>query len=187
MSSMPHPLNQAVIAQALHDLRNGQLRRCQSMGFCDEELEALKEPALASALANAFVNWCSVSINHDVFRRLLQQAREAQKDDVIIDRMLLLGASTEMVGRFFGLTHQVVATRRNMLGLPKRRGRHPTLDEQQDTLLWKRWKAAAGAGQVDVRDEKAILYIAMELAEEMALPLSVVWAAINGWVSEGLG
>ena len=23
----PHPLNQAVIAQALHDLRNGQLRR----------------------------------------------------------------------------------------------------------------------------------------------------------------
>ena len=25
-----HPLNQAVIAQALHDLRNGQLRRCKA-------------------------------------------------------------------------------------------------------------------------------------------------------------
>jgi len=31
--SAPHPLNQAVIAQALHDLRNGQLRRCKAMGL----------------------------------------------------------------------------------------------------------------------------------------------------------
>jgi hypothetical protein len=34
--SAPHPLNQAVIAQALHDLRNGQLRRCKAMGFGEE-------------------------------------------------------------------------------------------------------------------------------------------------------
>jgi ParB family protein of integrating conjugative element (PFGI_1 class) len=40
--SAPHPLNQAVIAQALHDLRNGQLRRCKAMGFGEEELDALK-------------------------------------------------------------------------------------------------------------------------------------------------
>ncbi|EZP20703.1 hypothetical protein V551_01592 [Pseudomonas aeruginosa BWH050] len=30
--STSHPLNQAVIAQALYDLRNGQLRRCKAMG-----------------------------------------------------------------------------------------------------------------------------------------------------------
>jgi hypothetical protein len=42
--SAPHPLNQAVIAQALHDLRNGQLRRCKAMGFGEEELDALKHP-----------------------------------------------------------------------------------------------------------------------------------------------
>ena len=40
--SVPHPLNQAVIAQALHDLRNGQLRRCKLMGFGEAELDALK-------------------------------------------------------------------------------------------------------------------------------------------------
>ncbi|WP_338807014.1 DUF2857 domain-containing protein [Pseudomonas chlororaphis] len=185
--SPPHPLNQAVIAQALHDLRNGQLRRCKSMGFGDEELEALKEPAIVSVLANAIINWCSVSVNHDVFRRLLNQARDAQKESAMIDRMLTLGASTEMLGQFYGLTHQVVATRRNMLGLPKRRGRHPTLDEQQDTLLWRRWKAVSTEEQVDVRDDTAVLAIAMELADEMALPLSVIWAAIKGWLSEGLG
>ncbi|WP_442342026.1 hypothetical protein [Ectorhizobium quercum] len=40
--SGPHPLNQAVIAQALHDLRNGQLRKAIFMRFQDEDLEALK-------------------------------------------------------------------------------------------------------------------------------------------------
>ena len=54
--STPHPLNQAVIAQALHDLRNGQLRRCKAMGFGEEELDALKHPALVSVLVNATVS-----------------------------------------------------------------------------------------------------------------------------------
>ncbi len=54
--SNPHPLNQAVIAQALHDLRNGQLRRAKSMGFEDADLDALKHPAMASVLANARVS-----------------------------------------------------------------------------------------------------------------------------------
>ena len=44
--STAHPLNQAVIAQALYDLRNGQLRRCKLMGFGEEDLDALKHPAL---------------------------------------------------------------------------------------------------------------------------------------------
>ena len=50
-----------------------------------------------------------------------------------------------MVSRFYGLTHQEVALRRDILGLPKRKGRHPVLDEAQDTALWKRWKAGHGA------------------------------------------
>ena len=72
--SAPHPLNQAVIAQALYDLRNGQLRRCKAMGFGEAELDALKHPELISVLANASVSWCSVTVNREVLRRLLQQA-----------------------------------------------------------------------------------------------------------------
>lgn len=69
--SAPHPLNQAVIAQALYDLRNGQLRRCKAMGFSEAELDALKHPAMVSVLANAGVSWCSVSVNREVLRRSL--------------------------------------------------------------------------------------------------------------------
>ena len=48
--SAPHPLNQAVIAQALHDLRNGQLRRCKAMGFGDRELRGREHPLLDGAV-----------------------------------------------------------------------------------------------------------------------------------------
>jgi len=125
--SAPHPLNQAVIAQALHDLRNGQLRRCKAMGFGEEELDALKHPELVSMLVNATVSWCSVSVNREVLKRLLSQVHDVEREIATVDRMLRLEASTEMVSKFYGLTHQEVALRRDILGLPKRKGRHPVL------------------------------------------------------------
>jgi hypothetical protein len=182
----PHPLNQAVIAQALHDLRNGQLRRCKAMGFGEPELDALKHPELVSVLANATVSWCSVKVNRDVLQRLLCQMEDIEKEIATVDRMLLLGASTEMVSRFFGLTHQEVAIRRDMLSLPKRKGRHPVLSEEQDTMLWNRWKPALDERDIALSDDMAMLSLTLDLAEELTLPASVIWAAIRGWIDQGL-
>ena len=99
--SGPHPLNQAVIAQALHDLRNGQLRRAKSMGFDDKDLDALKHPAMASVLANANVSWCSVVVNRDVLRRLLHQVEDVTEEVVKIDRELLEMVHSIRFSRFF--------------------------------------------------------------------------------------
>nr|WP_067285885.1 DUF2857 domain-containing protein [Marinobacterium profundum] len=184
--SSPHPLNQAVIAQALHDLRNGQLRRCKTMGFGETELEALKHPAMVSVLVNATVSWCSVSINRDVLKRLLNQAQDVEQEIAKVDRMLRLGASTEMVSGFYGLTHQEIALRRDVLGLPKRKGRHPVLDEQQDTALWQRWRQLTTQRGVEADDAASMLDVAMDLSESMTLPLSVVWAAIRNWIDQAL-
>ena len=184
--SSPHPLNQAVIAQALHDLRNGQLRRCKAMGFGEEELDALKHPALVSVLVNATVSWCSVSVNRDVLKRLLNQVQDVEQEIAAVDRMLRLGASTEMVSRFYGLTHQEVALRRDILGLPKRKGRHPVLDEAQDTALWEHWKAGVAERHIPLDDELSMLGLTMDLAETLSLPMSVVWAAIRNWIDQGL-
>lgn len=182
----PHPLNQAVIAQALHDLRNGQLRRCKAMGFGERELDALKHPELVSMLVNATVSWCSVSVNREVLKRLLNQAQDVEKEIATVDRMLRLGASTEMVSRFYGLTHQEVALRRDILGLPKRKGRHPVLSEQQDTDLWARWKPAVERRGIALDDDPAMLDLTLDLAEELALPASVIWATIRSWIDQGL-
>ena len=91
-----------------------------------------------------------------------------------------------MMSRFHGLPHQEVATRREVLGLPKRRGRHPALDEAQDVELWHRWKPLSDQRQIDINDEAAMLQLALELAEDMALPLSVLWATIQSWVEQKL-
>ena len=184
--SAPHPLNQAVIAQALHDLRNGQLRRCKAMGFGEEELDALKHPELVSMLVNATVSWCSVSVNRDVLKRLLSQVHDVKREIATVDRMLRLGASTEMVSRFYGLTHQEVALRRDILGLPKRKGRHPVLDEEQDTALWRHWQAGIVERGIALDDEVAMLTLTMDLAETLSLPMSVIWAAIRNWIDQGL-
>lgn len=184
--SAPHPLNQAVIAQALHDLRNGQLRRCKAMGFGEQDLEALKHPALVSVLVNASVSWCSVKVNREVLQRLLSQVQDVEKDIATVDRMLRLGASTEMVSKFFGLTHQEVALRRDVLGLPKRKGRHPVLTEEQDAALWQRWKPLLQTQSVALDNDMAMMSLALDLAEEFAIPASVVWATIRCWISQGL-
>lgn len=184
--SAPHPLNQAVIAQALHDLRNGQLRRCQAMGFGEEELKALKNPALISVLINATVSWCSVSVNREVLKRLLNQIHDVEQEIVTIDRMLRLGASSEMISHMFGLTHQEVALRRDILSLPRRKGRYPILDEAQDAILWKRWKSEVEAHGIALDDDRAMLRLTMDLAESLSFPMSVIWAAIHNWIGQGL-
>jgi ribosomal protein S10 len=180
----PHPLNQAVIAQALHDLRNGQLRRCLSMGFSAHALEALKQPTLVSVLVNSKVAWCSVKVNSDIVARLLEQVCEVQKEIEKIDRMLRLSASTEMVSEFFALTHQEVALRRQMLGLPNRKGRWPVLSEAQDASLWERWRAELESRRIAIVDDNAMLELSMDLAEEHSLPLSVVWGSIRTWIEQ---
>lgn len=184
--SAPNPLNQAVVAQALHDLRNGQLRRCKTMGFGADELHALKQPALVSLLMNATVSWCSVKINRDVVHRLLRQVENAEKDIATVDRMLRLGASTEMVSRFYGLTHEEVAVRRDILGLPKRRGRHQVLSEEQDTELWEHWKPAIDQRGIALDDDIAMLELTLDLAEDLALPACVIWTTIHSWIDQRL-
>ncbi|MFJ4443368.1 DUF2857 domain-containing protein [Pseudomonas sp. NPDC089422] len=183
---MPHPLNQAVIAQALHDLRTGQLRRCKSMGFEDQDLAALKQPNLVSVLLNARVSWCTVSINHEVLQRLLSQAEDVDAEIAMVDRMLFLGASTEMVSDFYGLTHQEVALRRDILGLPKRKGRHPVLSESEDTALWHHWNKHQQSRPINLSDDTELLHLTLELAEELGLPASVIWSTLRGWITQGL-
>jgi hypothetical protein len=182
----PHPINQAVIAQALHDLRNGQLRRCKTMGFADEDLAALKEPALLSVLLNARVPWCTVQINRNVLTRILSQTGDVEQEIAMVDRMLRLGASTEMVSKFYGLTHQEVALRRDVLGLPKRRGRHPVLSEEQDTVLWQRWHPQFKLRRIETADEAALLALTLDISQELSLPASVVWSTSQAWIVQGL-
>jgi hypothetical protein len=156
------------------------------MGFPPQSLEALKQPEKVSVLVNAKVAWCSVRVNRDVLLRLLNQTHDVEQEIEAIDRMLRLGASTEMVNEFHGLTHQEVALRRQVLGLRQRKGRWPVLTEEQETALWKCWHENRTAQNIDLKDDAGMLALAMDLAEQQTVPLSVVWGAIRHWIEQGL-
>ena len=178
-----HPLNQAVVIQALHDLRNWQSRRCFDMGFGERELEMFKQPALVALLVNACVPWCKVTVDREVLGRLVGQAREVEREIDAVDRMLRLGGSSEMVCRYHGLTHQEIAVRQEIIGQPGRKGRHPTLDEAQEGRLWQAWKSAVAERGISLDDETAMLVLAMDLAESLAVALAVVWATLRNWIA----
>jgi hypothetical protein len=76
--------------------------------------------------------------------------------------------------------------RRDILGLPKRQGRHPALEADQDAKLWIRWKAICTERKVQTSNDQSLLDAAMVLSEDMAIPLAMVWSAIQSWVDEGL-
>lgn len=185
--STPHPLNQAVIAQALHDLRHGRLRRCKAMGFGDQAIEALKYPELVSILANANVSWCSVSINQDVLHRLLSRVGDIKQEITTIDRMLDLGASTEMVSQFFGLTNQEVALRREVLGITKRKGRYPALSDEDDKAMWARWRAECATRHITPGENLDTLTLTLDLAEELDIPAAMIWHAMRNWLATEKG
>ncbi|OTP81487.1 hypothetical protein B6D08_09780 [Gilliamella apicola] len=88
-----HPINQAIIAQLLFDLRNGQLRRALDMGFSEEDLTLLQDPEMLSVLVNSSVRWSTVSVNAEVMHRLLSRVKDSDKEIQMIDLMLKYGAS----------------------------------------------------------------------------------------------
>lgn len=76
--------------------------------------------------------------------------------------------------------------RRDMLDLPKRRGRHPGLSEEQDTELWRRWEPEFKTRGIALDDSLSMLELTLDLAEALDLPASVLWSTIQGWIDQGL-
>jgi len=179
-------LNQAVITEVLHDLKNGKLRRCLEMGFTAEDLTALKKPEILTLLVNTPVPWCRVCVNPAVLKGLLSSSEEALQEALLIDRMLCLSASSKMICEVFGLTQREVAFRRSLLGMEKRQGRWTELTDDQENELWRYWLTLIDKYQFDVHNERDLAKSCMWLAEERELTMAQMWMAIQKWVKEGL-
>lgn len=193
------PINEAILSQVLHNVRNGQLRRCFEMGLEPEILAQIQQPSALSLLLNTPVTWCSVTIDGELVRKILNSAQRSDEEIRLIERALRLGATTHMLQQFFGLSPQDVALQRLMIGVTARRGRWKEFSEETDADLWYRWTHLMQEHQVDLNDSVAMLDIAMLVAEEMkapqgegpedaieALSLAMIWHRIQGWIKEGL-
>ncbi|NNA96947.1 DUF2857 domain-containing protein [Pseudomonas gessardii] len=193
------PINEAILSQVLHHMRNGQLRRCIEMGLEPEILAQLQQPSVLSLLLNTPVSWCSVTIDGDIVKKLLTGAQRSDEEVRMIERALRLGATTQMLQQFFGLSPQDVALQRLVIGVTARRGRWREFSEEMDAQLWYRWTHLMKEHQVELEDSLALLDVAMLVAEELNIPqdtgtsesteslsLAIIWHRVQSWIKEGL-
>ncbi|QVN05602.1 DUF2857 domain-containing protein [Pseudomonas rhodesiae] len=176
---IPHPLNQAMIAQALQNMHNGQFRRCQAMGFSASMIAALKQPEKVSLLVHAQVCWCTVTVNQEVVDRLLLQTDESALNIANVNRMLRLGANVEMIRRVSGLTPRKIKVRRDALGLPAHKGRYSELNSKQIAELRRYWRTQLQPCDIEFDDQHSLIFASLDIAEKLGHPASVVWRTVE--------
>jgi hypothetical protein len=197
MGKKHNPLNEAIIHQILHLLRNGEVRRCLDMGLDPEILSVLQSPSALSVLLNSSALWCQILVDQDMVKRLLSTKDRSDEETRMVQRALRLGATTPMLQQFFGMSPQDVALQRVIVGVPGKPGRNR--DVPDDTPLWHRFVHLMDEFGADYQDPMALLDIAMLITEEVNIPLDqeagdatgrvtlgLIWHKIQQWISEGL-
>lgn len=174
-------LNHALFNQALVLIREGDMRRARALGFSNEELQCLSRMRAGEieSLIHEFPGVARFELDHETFKAALRRIDRDQDRDGLIDHCIRHGASVQMLGAFFGLTPNDCSARRALLGVPSRQGRLPMPEEAVEHAAWHRWQTISDdpTSPTAADDIRGMLV----LAEEIELPMAVVWTLIKQW------
>lgn len=175
-------INYAILTDALHALKSGNIRHCESLGFTFDEMNALNKLSLDElfTVSQAAAPFVSVSVRHDVLHHLLEQARQEYRRQQQINRAIGLGGSISLLNQYFGLTSNDVCLRRRLLGVSVPYGRTPEPDEETDAAIWLQWQKF----RVENLESPDALMTMMQVTEALrpkagGLSLTTVWKRIT--------
>ncbi|AWX14697.1 hypothetical protein CEP48_00165 [Mergibacter septicus] len=176
--------NLAVLSHVMYELKNGNLRYCEQFGFTSTELHELDKLTTDELhhLSQTKTPFIKIGINHDLFNKMISCAKNHAETQKIMDNALILGGSIELLENFFGEQSAKISERRRLLGQSKSAGRRSTLDTNESSKIWYKWKA--------VRDSKLnldsldALNILMQIAESTKVDLTTVWKLVMSWERE---
>ncbi|MFP1821033.1 DUF2857 domain-containing protein [Lonsdalea quercina] len=175
-------LNYAVLTDALHALKEGDIRHCEALGFTFDEMNALNQMSLDELfiLSRASAQFMAVSVRHDALRQLLALSRQEVQRQQQINRAIRLGGSITLLNRYFGLTSNEICVRRRLLGIAIPQGRTPIPDEQTDAEIWRQWQKR----RVKNLESPEALTAMMQVTEALSAPtagpsLTSVWNRIT--------
>ena len=174
-------LNYAVLTDALQALKEGNIRRCEALGFTYDELNAINQLSLDELfiVSRASAQFMNVTIHHEVFRQLLAQSRQEVHLQQRINRAIALGGSIEILSLFFGLSSNEISARRRLLGISISQGRTQIPDENTDATIWIRWQKLRPENIESLDALDTMMQITEELASQEEAPsLTVVWNRI---------
>lgn len=164
------------------ELKSGNLKRGEALGLTPEEMGMLTALSTDDLLylAESRVSVLNLRVHHENLGLMLAQARREQKRLERIDRALALGASIEMMQRFFGLDTSEVSGRRRLGGIRTRKGRSSAADAALESALWSQWQASG----MDSPDSVESLDVMMLMAETHGVSLTTVWTLVRGWCAQ---
>ncbi|VAG29828.1 Protein of uncharacterised function (DUF2857) [Enterobacter hormaechei] len=175
-------INYTILTDALHALKEGNIRHCESLGFTFDKMNALNQLSLDElfTVSRAAAPFVSVSVRHDVLHHLLAQARQEYHHQQEINRAIRLGGSISLLNRYFGLTSNEVCLRRRLLGVSVPYGRTPEPDEETDAAIWLQWQKC----RVENLESPNALIAMMQVTEVLlprfqGLSLTMVWRRIT--------
>ena len=144
-------LNYAVLTDALHALKDGNIRYCESLGFTFDEMNALNQLSLDELfiISRESAQFLAVTVHHDALHLLLAKSREEVLQQQRINHAIRLGGSIALLNKYFGLTSNEVCLRRRLLGVRVPYGRTPEPDEETDAAIWRQWHNAGWPTGID--------------------------------------
>lgn len=134
-------LNFSLLTIALELMEQGKIKWLIDIGFNEEQLIKLKSiPYLQLLeLSNTSVNFLSFKLNVPVFDLLLKTSSDNTRKTEMCDRAIMLGASNEILFKYFGLSTTEISTKRFLLNVHVTRGRSRKPNFEESEAIWKKW------------------------------------------------
>lgn len=175
-------LNYSILTDVLHALKEGNIRRCETLGFTFDEMNALNQLSLDElfTLSRTSAPLMDISVRHDVLRQLLILSHQEALRQQLINRAIRLGGSIALLNQYLGLTSNEICVRRRLLGVAIPQGRTPIPDEQTDAEIWRQWQKH----RVENLESPEALTAMMQVTEALSAPtagpsLTSVWNRIT--------
>lgn len=175
-------LNFAVLTDALHALKEGNVHHCESLGFTFEEMNTLNQLSLDELfiVSRSSAPFVAISVRHDILRHLMVLACQEVRQQQQIHRAIRLGGSIALLNQYFGLTSNEVCLRRRLLGVSVPYGRTPEPDEETDAAIWRQWQKCRVENLASSEALVAMMQVTETLLSQTeGLPLTTVWKRIT--------
>ncbi|MGP2470188.1 DUF2857 domain-containing protein [Ewingella americana] len=175
-------INYAILTDALHALKEGNIRYCESFGFTFDEMNALNQLSLDELfiISRESAPFLTVTVHHDALRLLLAKSRKEIMQQQRINHAIRLGGSIALLNHYFGLTSNEVSLRRRLLDIAIPYGRTPIPDEETDARIWRQWQKCRVANLESAEALGAMIQVTEKLSAQPDNPsLTVVWNRIK--------
>lgn len=172
MVSVSNNINLAILNMVHNFINEGKIQSLIEMGFTIEHLKQMKELSYSQItyIANSPVLLIQVNINTKLFDVVLARAKEFEERSHIIDKAYSLGASIEILNKYFGLSTSDISCSRKLKDLNVSKGRFRKPDEAEKIVIWEQWQIKKNENSdIVINDDLNRLRAYMDITQHVSM------------------